>query len=641
MKIHSIRLELVRTGEAENQLLSPLTPYLALCEDRPAEEVHVPFVHGEFLELHHKMRYGEGFAAATEAATKMTLLLHQFLNSIKCLGQEVASAQNADVIEVRLVLSAAELAILPFELVSAANLLPASRTSFPKPTIILRQSRRHAQKLSGWPDCPKILLVSSEAGGAVPAKSHLLALQNAIKPFLPYPVDQYDSSSAAWLGGHIDVITNASLLDIRLRCGEQNYSHVHILAHGGEEGPSWARRFGLMLSAAGGQGVELVRGGQLASALRSPSGEYPTVVTLASCDSGNQGNVIVPGGSLAQELHGVGIPLVAASQFPLTFQGSVAMVEEFYKLILQGRDPREVVLETRASMIAMSPPQSLDWASLVVYAAPSDVFSWQVKLARRRVLKRQIDAKIAQLGSGIDMKGNVPRHFETPAQLETYRRELRQLQDSWLDVCSGEHMAEGQLFFASSEKRWAESVVNLPEHLWNQGEVINVLRNSRDAYREASIRLVERGAEILVHSLVLDVWVASLLRNCTEKTELFGVMAEAVSHLRWLLEQTPWHEREDGWFRMMLELDVLSPANAQNGSWMNEQLLRGLVEHPDGGWEPYSLLRQLALRYQVFVSEPGIKSRAEQLAKALQERGVPLEWEPVVMWKPVTGRRPR
>ena len=51
--MRTITLELLRHGPAHNQLLSPLTPYLALCENRPAVTVHVPFEHNQLL---HRLR---------------------------------------------------------------------------------------------------------------------------------------------------------------------------------------------------------------------------------------------------------------------------------------------------------------------------------------------------------------------------------------------------------------------------------------------------------------------------------------------------------------------------------------------------------------------------------------------------------
>jgi hypothetical protein len=48
--VRTLRVELVRHGPPHNQLLSPLTPYLALCNNQGAETVHVPMEHAEHLD---------------------------------------------------------------------------------------------------------------------------------------------------------------------------------------------------------------------------------------------------------------------------------------------------------------------------------------------------------------------------------------------------------------------------------------------------------------------------------------------------------------------------------------------------------------------------------------------------------------
>ncbi len=110
------------------------------------------------------------------------------------------------------------------------------------------------------------------------------------------------------------------------------------------------------------------------------------VVTLASCDSGNVGSVFTPGASLAHHLHEAGIPLVVASQLPLSFRGAAILAETLYGGLLWGEDPRAIIHQLRQEL-SMRCPETHDWASLVVYAAfPAD-FEQQidrVKLARRR-----------------------------------------------------------------------------------------------------------------------------------------------------------------------------------------------------------------------------------------------------------------
>jgi len=58
--MRTITLELLRHGPAHNQLLSPLTQYLALCENHSAVTVHVPFEHNQFLYRHRALSYNIG-----------------------------------------------------------------------------------------------------------------------------------------------------------------------------------------------------------------------------------------------------------------------------------------------------------------------------------------------------------------------------------------------------------------------------------------------------------------------------------------------------------------------------------------------------------------------------------------------------
>ena len=53
----TIHLEILRQGPPHNQLLSPLTEYLALCENHPAVPVRLPFEHAVLLRRMKALRY--------------------------------------------------------------------------------------------------------------------------------------------------------------------------------------------------------------------------------------------------------------------------------------------------------------------------------------------------------------------------------------------------------------------------------------------------------------------------------------------------------------------------------------------------------------------------------------------------------
>jgi len=61
--IHDIKLEFLRSGPAHNQLLSPLTPYLALCGADGPVSVSLPFEHRQLLNRLDRLRYEVGGVA--------------------------------------------------------------------------------------------------------------------------------------------------------------------------------------------------------------------------------------------------------------------------------------------------------------------------------------------------------------------------------------------------------------------------------------------------------------------------------------------------------------------------------------------------------------------------------------------------
>ncbi|WP_243468942.1 hypothetical protein [Paraburkholderia sp. PGU19] len=61
--MRKITLELLRHGPPHNQLLSPLTEYIALCENHSAVTLHVPFEHNQMLYRLRALSYQLGTEA--------------------------------------------------------------------------------------------------------------------------------------------------------------------------------------------------------------------------------------------------------------------------------------------------------------------------------------------------------------------------------------------------------------------------------------------------------------------------------------------------------------------------------------------------------------------------------------------------
>ena len=89
---------------------------------------------------------------------------------------------------VRLILSAAELALLPFEMAHAPNGFPGTGQALALqaqlPLCMTREVRRVTSQRFKWQSTPKILFVAAAPPGfaPIPLQSHLLALRKLIEP---------------------------------------------------------------------------------------------------------------------------------------------------------------------------------------------------------------------------------------------------------------------------------------------------------------------------------------------------------------------------------------------------------------------------------------------------------------------------
>jgi len=177
--MRTIHLEILRQGPPHNQLLSPLTEYLALCENHPAVPVRLPFEHSVFERRNKALRYRDKKEFRDqdlyEVKRWMTAVLAQVPGLIRELASQPASADGA--IHLRLTLSANELARLPFELASGSYefesageyLLLQSQS----PVCITREGRRIPAERLEWPPPPnpKILFAAAAPSSEVPLKN--------------------------------------------------------------------------------------------------------------------------------------------------------------------------------------------------------------------------------------------------------------------------------------------------------------------------------------------------------------------------------------------------------------------------------------------------------------------------------------
>ena len=393
--MRTITLELLRHGPPHNQLLSPLTQYLALCENHSAVTVHMPFEHNQFLYRHRALSYNMGEEPRQFQVRDTAQVLGALLSEIPGLTAAMNYQQPDDreeiVTHLRLVLSASELALLPFELALAPHGFPGAGQALllqsQMPLCITRETRRVPEKFVEWPRRPKILFVAAAPPGyePVPAGAHLLALRKVIEPWIGKAEAEGPERQRQRVQAQLSVLTNASAESLEAACASGQYTHIHILAHGHEAKNDYDIRFGLALHHPSDPmgAADIVSGDRLATALRvaqkTADGKLarPAVVTLASCNSGNVGSVAGAGASIAHALHEAGVPMVIASQFPLSFGGSVRLVETLYHGLLWGEDPRKLLMDLRRQLHTQF-PSTHDWASVTAYASLPPDFDAQL-----------------------------------------------------------------------------------------------------------------------------------------------------------------------------------------------------------------------------------------------------------------------
>lgn len=466
IQIRQVTVEFLRPGPAHNQLLSPLTRYLVICGNSMADTVTVPYEHDRFEWRLKDLRYESGdpedrLGLLHEIGTEMG----KILGSVPGLPGALTGdpRQAGPLIHLRLTLSASELALLPFEMAKVPVGPAVSSDSWlaiqtRPPVCLTRNVRTVSPEGVVWPHKPRVLFVSAHPN-SVPFKEHRESLLEAIKPFrYPETDDPKESRGGAreQFGELLTILKNPTLDEVLQECRANRYTHVHILMHGDLDETSRGS-YGLALRGTDDEdddSSDVVSGERFASALTSVGEDRihrPTVVTVASCDSGNVGSVFLPGASFAHALHQSGIPFVVASQFPLSKEGSVPFAATLYKGLLWGQNPLLLLQQLRAELHARYTATWHDWASLVVYEALPLALNEQLEKLKYHQARSAMNAAL----QGIDL-----------AVQARNRDALRQLDD---DVAyavdrlplNGHYAVECLGLRASSNKRLAQAAHTL------------------------------------------------------------------------------------------------------------------------------------------------------------------------------------
>jgi CHAT domain len=467
--MHTITLELLRHGPAHNQLLSPLTPYLALCENHGAVTLHVPFEHNQLLHRLDALNYLGDDAVRIFQLKDTAAELSKVLGLIPGL---TAEANKQDLLaepltHLRLIISASELALLPFELALAPAGLPGAGQHLllqpQMPICLTREVRRAPDDDLKWSeDAPRILFIAAAPPevGNIPVEAHLLALRRAIDPWMEYYDPNDANARAEAIKKHFVFLPNASIETIERECASSHFSHIHILAHGRQYREGYDTRYALALhDASDPDRTDRISGARLATALRASnqcSLARPTVVTLASCHSANVGSVAGAGASIAHALHEAGIAMVVAGQFPLSFEGSVRLVEVLYDGLLWGTDPRCLIDDARRRLFSQF-SSTHDWASLTAYLSLPRNFEQRLPNIRIGQAQRSVDAA---MNHADELTGSGPKSngVESEKRFEVARSRMSKAEKRLNGLVSSipEQRALIYGLLASTEKRRAE-----------------------------------------------------------------------------------------------------------------------------------------------------------------------------------------
>jgi len=406
-------IEFLRFGKGEGALVED-NPYLVTVGSSDSRQFLMPINHKDCLDLLSHLHYLVGNTAASDALKRLSDVVTKILQP---------PTPGAERLQLDLVTNAAEIWTLPFEAAMDANGQPLFAGPHSKMVLTRRiRQKEFAERARPLPHRPRILLVTAAPGGRrVPLDEHQKALEQSLAAWIePLQLDGYpevapDAKSV------LHVLTNASIETIRSACTEarkkkEPFTHIHVLAHGDkihDENHGYRDHYGLLLEPNNGKPTEAH---DLVSALGIGDG-LPLAVTLCVCDGGNAQNSIAPG-NLALKLHQEGIPIVVASQLPMTSGGSVILTKEFYTALLKGDDVRTALFQARTALYNDQAKAGNDWVGMVSYVQLTEGYA--DRLLEVRLRSAMASLKTAQRWADDLSKKKITR----PDDIDLVRKKL-------------------------------------------------------------------------------------------------------------------------------------------------------------------------------------------------------------------------
>ena len=238
IQIRLVQVEFLRPGPPHNQLLSPLTQYLAISGDAGAGVVTVPYEQATFERRLRELRYETGSPDDRQAMLQATgIEMGRILGAVPGLAGALATDPNqtGTLIHLRLTLSASELALLPFEIakspISATDTADSWLSIQTRPPVcITRNIRTVSTEGMIWPDHPRILFVAGHPDD-VPYAEHRQLLLEAIRPFQQHGRDDQpgpDAHGREQYGDLLTILINPTLTQVFRECRD---TAVHPRPH--------------------------------------------------------------------------------------------------------------------------------------------------------------------------------------------------------------------------------------------------------------------------------------------------------------------------------------------------------------------------------------------------------------------------
>ncbi len=374
--MRSEMMEFLRFG-SNASVLEQGREYLAVSGAKPVRKCSTSYGHADYFDDFGKLRYSDSVSEQERTAALVRLAAE----ATQMLGSPHFGVEPT---QVDLVISAAELWLLPFEAANDGTGVPLF-TQREKPLVLTRRIRgEFKERAPSWSPVPRIALISASpkwAGPSVPLTQHKDAIRASLKAWVE-PLEGYEGVADDRKVLHIlEHATPEDVRDLFQKAKDKPFTHVHILAHGMTKANTRNPLKSQMGFALATKEERPMDADFLVEAL-SAQGMLPQVVTLAVCDGASQANTVVPYESLAQRLHLAGVPIVVGSQLPLTFEGSVLLAKEFYKH-MGGKDVREVLHGTRVALYEERERlHSHDWMSMVSYVQLPEGYSNHLRRMR-------------------------------------------------------------------------------------------------------------------------------------------------------------------------------------------------------------------------------------------------------------------